>query len=102
MLPSPKANLSGLDTLWPQQYHGSSPGSTVGLHVHGEEVEVDGQLLDVNDVATLLKVSPRTVRRLRASGQITAVPVGTRLVRYTTDSVREYVANQCSASLMAG
>lgn len=93
--------MSPRDNLRHLPYHGGLPGSTVGPHVHGKEVKVEGQLLDVNDVATLLKVSPRTVRRLRSSGQITAVPVGTRLVRYTTDSVRQYVANQCSVGPMA-
>ena len=42
--------------------------------------------LDVNDVATLLKISVPTVERLTASGELPSYTVG-RLRRYSKDAV---------------
>ena len=50
------------------------------------------RLLTTNDVAEVLGVSPRTVRRLIASGQLRPVYVG-RLPRFTEAEIRAY----CSA-----
>ena len=51
------------------------------------------RLLTTNDVAAILGVSARTVRRLVASGQLRPVYVG-RLPRFTDDEIRAY----CSAA----
>jgi excisionase family DNA binding protein len=51
------------------------------------------RLLSTNDVAEILGVSPRTIRRLIASGQLRPVYVG-RLPRFTAAEIQAY----CSAS----
>ena len=49
------------------------------------------KLLTPDEVAEILRVSPRTVRRLTASGQLRPVYVG-RLPRYTQAEVEAYCA----------
>lgn len=49
------------------------------------------RLLSTNDVAALLGVSARTVRRLVSSGQLRPVYVG-RLPRFTEQEVEAYCA----------
>ena len=50
-------------------------------------------LLTTNDVAEILGVTPRTVRRLVSSGQLRPIYVG-RLPRFTEDEIQAY----CSAA----
>lgn len=48
------------------------------------DADVEAALMDYDTAAARLAVSPRTVRRLVASGQLEAVPIGRRrLVRVT-------------------
>ena len=49
-------------------------------------------LLTTQEVAEILRVSTRTVRRLGQSGQLGRVHVGGRLTRYTPDSLDEMLA----------
>ena len=51
------------------------------------------RLLTTNDVAEILGVTPRTIRRLVASGQLRPVYVG-RLPRFTEAEIQAY----CSAA----
>lgn len=48
-------------------------------------------LLTADDVAEILKVTPRTVRRWATAGMLERVPLGGRLVRYTPQSVHELI-----------
>ncbi len=56
----------------------------------------DAMLLDVSDVARLLRVSQRTVYRLRDGGIMPAPrKVGTALVRWARDDIARWVADGC-------
>jgi excisionase family DNA binding protein len=49
------------------------------------------RLLTTEQVAATLAVAPRTVRRLRDRGQLRAVRVGNRLVRFAAEGVQAFV-----------
>lgn len=50
-------------------------------------------LLTTEEVAEILRVSPRTVRRMGASGDLERIHVGRRLTRYTPDSLAAFIGN---------
>lgn len=51
-------------------------------------------LLTTEEVAAILRVSPRTVRRMGESGELERVHVGSRLTRYRADNIEELVRPQ--------
>ena len=51
------------------------------------------EIYSLEDVARLLKVSPKTVKREIAKGKITAFRVG-RSLRFTREALQEYMRNQ--------
>ena len=54
------------------------------------------QLLTINDAAALLKVSPKTVRRLIKSGELPVVRIG-RLVRIRPEDAADLIARKRSS-----
>jgi excisionase family DNA binding protein len=48
-------------------------------------------LLTADEVATILRITPRHVRRLGAEGRITRVRLGARTTRYTAASVADLI-----------
>jgi len=50
------------------------------------------RMFTVREVAEILRVSPRTVRRLIKRGEIKAVRVSRRLVRIPVGELRAYIA----------
>jgi excisionase family DNA binding protein len=52
------------------------------------------QLLTPRQVAELLQITPRTVCRYAAEGRLQRVKIGTRLTRYTVDSVAQLITPQ--------
>jgi len=51
------------------------------------------EIYSLEDVARLLKVSPKTVKRQIKAGKITAFRVG-RSLRFTHEALQEYMHNQ--------
>lgn len=51
-------------------------------------------LLTTGEVAAILRVSPRTVRRLGQTGELGRVHVGGRLTRYTAESLAALLAGR--------
>lgn len=51
-------------------------------------------LLRPEEVAEILQVTPRTVRRWGATGVIDRIELGGRLTRYTAESVQAFIAAQ--------
>ncbi len=49
------------------------------------------QLLTADQVAEVLVCSPATVRRLAREGKLASIQVGARLVRFTSETVEQYV-----------
>lgn len=49
-------------------------------------------LLSTQDVADFLGVSSTTVKRIVKSGDLEAITVGSRLVRFTPESIQDYLA----------
>lgn len=47
----------------------------------------DGRLLTTDEVAEILRVSPRTVRRMGARGDLARIRLGYRTMRYRSESV---------------
>jgi len=56
---------------------------------HGERR--NPELLLTDEVAAILRVAPRTVRRWGASGVLRRVRLGDRLTRYTVESVEALI-----------
>lgn len=57
-----------------------------------EPPTAQAQLLTPEDVASILQISPRAVRRLHQAGQLRATRLGYRTVRYTTAEVDRFIA----------
>ena len=53
----------------------------------------------IKEVAEYLEVSPRTVQRWVAKGQLPAVKIGRRLVRIPRQAVRAFIARQTRLTL---
>lgn len=53
-------------------------------------------LLEAKDVARLLKMSPRTVWDLTKRGELPAIRLGKRMVRYLLADVRDWIERQRS------
>jgi excisionase family DNA binding protein len=51
------------------------------------------ELLTPAEVATLLRVTPRTIRKWASEGRLDRVRLGGRLVRYTPQSVADLIHN---------
>lgn len=59
-------------------------------------------LLTPQEVAEILRVSPRTVRRLAACGQLDRLRLGYRTTRYAADNVDALIASYNSDEAPAG
>ncbi|MEA2190753.1 MAG: Helix-turn-helix domain [Solirubrobacteraceae bacterium] len=59
------------------------------------------QLLRPDEVATILQVTPRTVRRWGAAGILERIRLGDRLTRYTVESVEALIHPSTSNADMA-
>jgi excisionase family DNA binding protein len=55
------------------------------------------QLMTENEIADMLRLSTRSIRKARQSGSLPHVRLG-RLVRYRVEDVREFVANAVVAN----
>ena len=55
----------------------------------------DAMLLDVRDVAAMLRVSPRTVYRLSDSGAMPRPRKLNALVRYSRQEIEEWIRQGC-------
>lgn len=53
--------------------------------------EMDDELLTVKQVATRLKLSTATIRRMLVSGKIPAIKAGVRQWRVSAKALQEYV-----------
>ncbi len=58
----------------------------------------DPTLLRADEVANLLRVTPRTVRRWGAAGVLEQIRLGDRLTRYTLESVEALIHPSTSES----
>jgi hypothetical protein len=56
------------------------------------------ELLTPDDVAAILRVTPRTVRRWGAIGTLERIRLGGRITRYTSESVAQLIAPEHDAS----
>ena len=64
---------------------------------------VAGQYLTIAEVAQLLKLSPRTVRRLVAAGKLPPpIRLTGRIVRFDVREINEYLARQKHAKARRG
>ena len=71
---------------------------TDGLVARILREELEGmQLLTLDEVAQVLKVSKRTAEQLVASGQLPTTKIG-RLTRVTTGVVRDFIARSTYAA----
>ncbi len=54
-------------------------------------VDLGDVMLDIQEVAALLRVSPSTVKRARYAGRLRGVRVSGRIVRYRGSDVQAYL-----------
>ena len=54
---------------------------------------IEATLLDINQVAEYLNVSPRTVRRLMKVKNLPHLKVGSKLVRYNKSQIDKWLIN---------
>ncbi len=59
---------------------------------HETRSSLSGVLLTQAEAAQLLKVTTRTIRRWTIQGRLQEVHLGSRTVRYTTDSILAFIA----------
>ena len=64
----------------------------------GQEQSLRALLLTIDDVARLLSVSTRTVRRLRQEGRIPPPVCVGRSVRWNRESLRQWIESGCPAT----
>jgi excisionase family DNA binding protein len=53
-----------------------------------------GSLLDSEEVAAILKISPKTVHKLAREGKLACVQVTSRDRRFTPEQVQDYIRSQ--------
>jgi excisionase family DNA binding protein len=81
----------------PSRYAYPSPETTVVKH----KDDLPVQVYTVREVATILKVNPRTIERLVATNQLVAIHVGRRL-RVTIDQLHAYMHHVHTEALKDG
>lgn len=65
------------------------------MGIHQQDLSLVHAMLDVNELAGILKCSPRTVRRLAQAGRIPPpCRLGT-LVRWSSSAIDSWIASGC-------
>lgn len=63
---------------------------------HADRLELSGSLLTTDQVAAVLQVTPRTVRRWARDGVLPRIRIGGRITRYSANDLDSLIATTTS------
>jgi excisionase family DNA binding protein len=74
----------------------STPRTVTALSSASDRIPDSGDLLTTHQVAALLQVTPRTVRRWARDGVLPRVRIGGRITRYSAHDIASLIATTTS------